>query len=64
MKAKFTYWEEDGWFLGYLNEFPDTWTQGKDLEDLRVHLLDLYKEFTAGTLQPDHEYHVDELVVA
>jgi predicted RNase H-like HicB family nuclease len=61
--VKFTYWEEDGWFLGYLNEFPDTWPQGRDLDDLKTHLLDLHKEFTSGGLQTDHEYHVDELVV-
>ena len=42
MKAKFTYWREsDGWYLGYLNEFPDHWTQGETLEDLNNHLRDL-----------------------
>jgi hypothetical protein len=64
MSVKFTYWEEDGWFLGYLNEFPDTWTQGTDLNDLKVHLLDLNKEFSTGGLQPEHEYHVGDLEVA
>lgn len=46
MKAKFTYWaESDGKYLGFLNDYPDHWTQGEDLEDLRNHLRDLYQLF-------------------
>ena len=51
MKQKITYWKEpDGWYLGYLNDYPDHWTQGKDLDDLKEHLKDLYKEFSRGDL--------------
>ena len=48
MKISYTYWQEsDGMFLGYLNEFPDHWTQGIDLEELIENLADLYKTFTS-----------------
>jgi predicted RNase H-like HicB family nuclease len=48
MKASFTYWqEEDGMFLGYLNKFPDQWSQGDDLDDLKVQLLDLHQTLIA-----------------
>ena len=40
----------DGKYLGYLNEYPDHWTQGEDLEDLKAHLRDLYQEFTVQDL--------------
>jgi predicted RNase H-like HicB family nuclease len=51
MKMQYTYWQEiDGNFLGYLNEYPDHWTQGNDLEDLKEHLRDLYQEFSKETL--------------
>ena len=51
MKQKITYWKEsDGKYLGYLNEYPDHWTQGEDLEDLIEHLQDLYREFSRGDL--------------
>jgi predicted RNase H-like HicB family nuclease len=51
MKMKYTYWQEnDGNFLGYLNEYPDHWTQGNDLEDLKEHLKDLYQEFSKESL--------------
>ena len=47
-KMKFTYWKEpDGRYLGYLNDYPDHWTQGVDLQDLREHLVDLFEMFAA-----------------
>ncbi len=46
MKAYFTYWKEtDGRYLGYLNDYPDHWTQGDDLADLKTHLHDLLDMF-------------------
>ena len=43
MEISITYWKEkDGMFLGYLNDYPDHWTQGVDLQDLKEHLKDLY----------------------
>lgn len=43
---QFTYWQEkDGMFLGYLNEYPDHWTQGESLSDLKDHLHDLHEIF-------------------
>jgi len=33
--------------LGYWNEFPDYWTQGKSPGDLEDHLLDLYCDLSA-----------------
>jgi hypothetical protein len=47
----FTYWQEsDGRFLGYLNTYPDHWTQGDDLEDLKEQFLDLCREFARDDL--------------
>jgi len=47
-KVPFTYWmASDGKYLGYLNEFPEHWTQGENLDDLREHLADLREMFEA-----------------
>ena len=47
MEMAYTYWEgESGWLVGYLNDFPENWTQGKDLAELEEMLLDLYINFT------------------
>lgn len=51
MTTKFTYWQEkDGKFLGYLNDYPDHWTQGETLQDLKEHLRDLHETFAAGVI--------------
>ena len=48
--TQFVYWEEDGAWLGYLHEYPDYWTQGESLDDLKDHLRDLYADLTSGDL--------------
>ena len=50
-KLEFTFWKEpDGKFLGFLNDFPDHWTQGEDLSDLKEHLRDLYALFSSDDI--------------
>ena len=46
--VKFVHWEEDGFWLGYLQDYPGYWTQGETLEDLKDHLRDLYHDLTTG----------------
>ena len=47
MEMSYTYWEgEDNWLVGYLKDYPDHWTQGKDISELEEMLLDLYINFT------------------
>lgn len=55
------YWEEDGGWLGYIQEYPDYWTQGETLENLKEHLKDLYKDLTSGEIPGIRK--VGELVV-
>lgn len=42
--TKYIYWQEQGQWLGYLQEYPDYWTQGESFEDLQAHLRDLYRD--------------------
>lgn len=44
-KQKYIYWQDEDMFLGYLEEYPDYWTQGTSLEELKQNLLDLDHEF-------------------
>ena len=37
-------------WLGYLEHYPDYLTQGTSLDDLREHLLDLYKDLSSGEI--------------
>jgi predicted RNase H-like HicB family nuclease len=59
--VEFVHWQEDDVFLGYLLDYPDYWTQGETLDDLKDHLIDLYRELTRGELPGIRK--VDELVV-
>ena len=58
--VKFVYWEEDGAWIGYLQDYPDYWTQGEMLDDLREHLRDIYNDVTNGELTGICKF--DELV--
>jgi len=59
---KFIHWEEDGGWLGYLQDYPDYWTQGESLEDLKDHLRDLYLDLSSGKIPGARK--VDELVIS
>ena len=48
--AKYVYWQEDEAWLGYLEEYPDYWSQGETLDDLIEHLKDLYLDMTSGQI--------------
>jgi predicted RNase H-like HicB family nuclease len=63
MKAvKFVHWQEQGFWLGYLQDYPDYLTQGETLEELKENLQDLYRDVTSGEIPGIRK--VDELVVA
>ena len=62
MTVRFIYWQDGEWWLGYLEEFPDYMTQGESFEDLKIHLLDLYRDLTSGEIPSVRR--VGELVVA
>ncbi len=47
---KFIYWQEKGDWLGYLEEYPDYWTQGESLNDLIDHLKSLHADMTSGAI--------------
>ncbi len=42
MELAYTYYENEGWFIGYLNDYPDYPTQGETLEELENMLKSLH----------------------
>jgi hypothetical protein len=58
---KIVYWQEEGAWIGYVQDYPDYWTQGETLDDLREHLRDLYSDLTSGQIPGIRK--VEELVV-
>ncbi len=62
LSVKYVYWQEGAFWLGYLQDYPDYWTQGESLDDLKEHLEDLYKDVTSGQILGIRK--VDELIVS
>ena len=47
---KYVYWQEEEMWLGYLEEYPDYWTQGQSREELQENLKDIFQELTSGNI--------------
>ena len=59
MNLSYTYWEaKEGGYIGYLNQYPDYWTQGDSIEDLEKMLASLYGDIMQfddiHTTVPEH----------
>ncbi|HYH44803.1 MAG TPA: type II toxin-antitoxin system HicB family antitoxin [Thermoanaerobaculia bacterium] len=60
--VKFVHWQEKGFWLGYLQQYPDYLTQGESEEELRENLQELYRDLTSGEIPGIRK--VDDLIVA
>ena len=48
--VRFIYWQEDDMWLGYLEEYPDYWTQGESYEELKENLKDIHEDLARGAV--------------
>ena len=58
----YTFWQDDDYFLGFLNEYPDYWTQGSSKKDLLDSLRDLLTDLESGEVPFVRK--VEEMTVA
>ena len=49
-RLRYVHWQDGDQWLGYLEEFPDYWTQGATIAELEDNLRDLYRELTSGNI--------------
>lgn len=61
-EVRYMYWQDEDMWLGYLEDYPDYWTQGETIEELEDNLRDIYRELTSGSIS--HVRRVAELEVA
>ncbi len=47
---KYIYWQDDNFWLGYIEDYPDYVTQGESLKELTENLEDIYKELVSGKI--------------
>ncbi len=62
LTVKYVYWQDEDFWIGYLQEYPDYMTQGETLEELKENLKDLHQDITGGYIPGIRK--VDELVVS
>ena len=51
MEMQYSWWQEDNFYLGYLDEYPQYPTQGESLIDLENGLQEIYNLIKDGTLK-------------
>ena len=50
-KVKIVYWQEnDGFWLGHLEAYPDYMTQGETLDELKDNLRDILKDLESRAI--------------
>ena len=59
--VKFTYWQDEGFYIGFLNEYPDYLTQAMDKEELAENLRSLFIDIGSGKIP--YIRKVEELLV-
>ena len=47
---RYVYWQEEDMWLGYLEDYPDYWTQAESREELQENLKDIFQELTSGNI--------------
>ncbi len=47
---RYVYWQDEKMWLGYLEEYPDYWTQGETIDELQENLKDIYKDLSSGEI--------------
>ncbi|MBM3328068.1 MAG: type II toxin-antitoxin system HicB family antitoxin [Calditrichaeota bacterium] len=44
----YSFYEDDGWLVGWLLDYPDYQTQGESIEELEENLRDIFDDITDG----------------
>ena len=56
-KLPYVYWIDDSWFIGFLADYSDYWTQGATLEELKENLTDIYNQVNDPEAFPSGSVH-------
>jgi len=47
---RLVYFQDEKFWVGWLEDFPDYWTQGETLDELKENLKDIYEELISGRI--------------
>jgi len=48
--VKIVYWQDEGMWIGHLQDYPDYMTQGKTMEELMENLKDIHTDITGNRI--------------
>ncbi|PSB13318.1 hypothetical protein C7B76_20260 [filamentous cyanobacterium CCP2] len=54
-RKRYIYWQDENLWLGYLEDYPDYWTQAETQQELQANLIDLYNEVKHETAKSDRK---------
>lgn len=55
--------EEEGWFVGHIQEYPDYESQGKTLEELRNNLMEIHDDIRKGLVPDARPFQILEVAI-
>lgn len=58
---KFVYYQENGMWVGWLEQYPDYRSQGQTLDELKENLKEIYQDLNSGEIPHVRQY--GELVI-
>ena len=66
MQLTYTYWEaKEGGYIGFLNQYPDYWTQGDSVKELEDMLSSIYSDIMEfDDIHPAVPEHTGQIAVA
>ncbi len=63
MKINIIYKKEKDWYIGHLQEYPDYESQGKNIEELKENLIDIYNDIERGLVPDAEPFHLLEVAI-
>lgn len=56
MTMKMVYWEDDGWLVGRLIDYPNVATQAETLEELEENIKDAFELMYLEDVPANHKF--------
>jgi len=63
MKLNIVYKNENEWFIGHIQEYPDYESQGKTLDELKENLIEIYTDIQQGLVPNAEPFKVLEMAI-
>jgi predicted nucleic acid-binding protein len=63
MEFNILYKKKNDWFIGHIQEYPDYESQGRNLDELRENLIEIYNDINQGLVPDAEPFHLMEVAI-